>query len=107
MYLEIEKSWKGTGGKVKMPVSKKRKKKVAVVQQGKKGQNSSMIRYICMNCGAQEEIPLEVVRTFDEMDQSNINEPPQFDCESCGGLMRPERYISVYGKVFEYKKDSD
>ena len=44
-----------------MPVSKKRKKKVAVVQQGKKGQNSSMIRYICMNCGAQEEIPLEVV----------------------------------------------
>ncbi len=90
-----------------MPVSKKRKKRVEVVQQGKKGQNSSMIRYICTNCGAQEEIPLDVVKTFDEMDQSNISEPPQFDCESCGGLMRPERYISVFGKVFEYKKDSD
>lgn len=107
MYLENEKSLKGTGGKVKMPVSKKRKKKVEAVQQGKKGRNSSMIRYICTNCESEEEIPLDVVKTFDEMDQSNINEPPQFDCESCGGLMRPERYVSIFGKVFEYKKDSD
>lgn len=107
MYLENEESLKGTGGKVKMPVSKKRKKKAPVVQQGKTGQNSAMIRYICTNCGADEEIPLDVVKTFDEMDQSNINEPPQFNCELCGGLMRPERYISVFGKVFEYKKDSD
>ena len=107
MYLENEKTQKGTDGKVKMPVSKKRKKKTEVVQQGRKEQNSSMIRYICTNCGTSEEIPLDVVKTFDEMDQSNINEPPQFDCESCGGLMRPEKYISVFGKVFEYKKDSD
>ena len=90
-----------------MPVSKKRKKKTDEVQYRKKERNSSMIHYICTNCGAQEEIPIDVVKTFDEMDQSNINEPPQFDCESCGGLMRPEKYISVFGKVFEYKKNSD
>lgn len=90
-----------------MPVSKKRKKKTDEVQQVKKERNSSTIRYICTTCGSSEEIPLDVVKTFDEMDQSNINEPPQFDCESCGGLMRPEKYISVFGKVFQYKKDSD
>ncbi len=66
-----------------------------------------MISYKCLKCGIAENIPREVVEYFDEMDQSNINEPPQFDCESCGGLMRPERYVSIFGKVFEYKKDSD
>lgn len=90
-----------------MPVSKKRKQKKEVVQRGKKEKNLEVIRYICTNCGLDEEFPIEVVKTFDEMDQSNINEPPQFDCETCGGLMRPERYVSIFGKVFEYKKDSD
>ena len=90
-----------------MPVSKKRKQKKEVVQRGEKEKNLEVIRYICTNCGLDEEFPLEVVKTFDEMDQSNINEPPQFDCETCGGLMRPERYVSIFGKVFEYKKDSD
>ena len=91
-----------------MPVSKKRKKKQPKIVSQKKGtQNSSMIRYVCNRCGNDEEIPLDVVKTFDEMDQSNINEPPQFDCEVCGGLMRPEKYISIFGKLFEYKKDSD
>ena len=90
-----------------MPVSKKRKQKKEAVQRGEKEKNLEVIRYICTNCGLDEEFPLEVVKTFDEMDQSNINEPPQFDCETCGGLMRPERYVSIFGKVFEYKKDSD
>ena len=90
-----------------MPVSKKRNQKKEVVQRGKKEKNLEVIRYICTNCGLEEEFPLEVVKTFDEMDQSNINEPPQFDCETCGELMRPERYVSIFGKVFEYKKDSD
>ena len=90
-----------------MPVSKKRKQKKEVIQRGKKEKNLEVIRYICTNCGLDEEFPLEVVKTFDEMDQSNINEPPQFDCETCGGLMRPERYVSIFGKVFEYRKDSD
>ena len=100
---------KGTSGKVKMPVSKKRKKKSEVVESMPKGRekNPMQIKYICTDCGVEEMIPLNVVRTFDELDQSDINEPPQFDCENCGGLMRPERYISVFGKIFEYKKDSE
>ena len=90
-----------------MPVSKKRKKKTQDANQRKQAINQPIVRYICTSCGAEEEIPLSVVKTFDEMDQSNINEPPQFDCESCGGLMRPEKYTSIFGKVFEYKRGSD
>ena len=44
-----------------------------------------------------ENIPREVVEYFDEMDQSNINEPPCFSCEKCGGIMRPKEYTGVYG----------
>ena len=42
-------------------------------------------------------IPKEVVEYFDEMDQSNVNEPPCFSCEKCGGIMRPKKYTGVYG----------
>ena len=52
---------------------------------------------ICTSCGIKENIPKEVVEYFDEMDQSNINEPPCFSCEKCGGIMRPKEYTGVYG----------
>ena len=45
----------------------------------------------------KENIPKEVVEYFDEMDQSNVNEPPCFSCEKCGGIMRPKEYTGVYG----------
>jgi len=38
---------------------------------------------------------------FDEMDQSNIDEPPCFSCEKCGELMRPKEYKGVYGKDYK------
>ena len=34
------------------------------------------ILYICLQCKNKENIPKEVVEYFDEMDQSNIDEPP-------------------------------
>ena len=58
------------------------------------------ILYICMQCATKENIPKEVVEYFDEMDQSNINEPPCFSCEKCGGVMRPQEYQGVYGKTY-------
>lgn len=36
------------------------------------------ILYICTICEVKANIPKEVVEYFDEMDQSNINEPPCF-----------------------------
>lgn len=84
-----------------MPVSKKRKKKVE--NKGKVKE----VNYICKNCGEEEKIPYETVRFMDEMDEGDPSYPPMFECERCGGLMTPEKYTSVAGIKFEYKKDSD
>ena len=59
------------------------------------------ILYICTGCGLKENIPEEVVKCFDELDQSNIDEPPCFACEECGGIMRPKEYTGVYGKKYK------
>ncbi len=40
-----------------------------------------------MKCQTKENIPKEVVKYFDEMDQSDINEPPCFSCEKCGSKL--------------------
>ena len=58
------------------------------------------ILYICMQCATKENIPKEVVEYFDEMAQTNIDEPPCFSCEKCGGVMRPQEYQGVYGKTY-------
>ena len=60
-----------------------------------------IIPYKCSNCGITENIPREVVEYFDEMDQSNIDEPPCFSWEKCGGVMRPKEYNGVYGKSYK------
>ena len=62
--------------------------------------NTEEILYVCTVCGSKENIPREVVEYFDEMDQSNINEPPFFSCEECGWIMRPKSYTGVYGKKY-------
>ena len=60
------------------------------------------ITYVCTVCKVKEDIPREAVEYFDEMDLSNINEPPCFSCEACGGIMRPQNYKGVYGKTYTY-----
>ena len=62
---------------------------------------NDIIPYKSLNCGITENIPREVVEYFDEMDQSNIDEPPCFSCEKCGGIMRPKEYKGVYGKNYK------
>ena len=59
------------------------------------------ILYICLQCKNKENIPKEVVEYFDEMDLSNLDEPPCFACEKCGGVMRPKKYNGVYGKKYK------
>jgi len=59
------------------------------------------ILYICTICGLKENIPEDVVKYFDEMDQSNIDEPPCFACEKCSGIMRPKEYDGVYGRKYK------
>ena len=60
------------------------------------------VTYICLQCNTIEEIPLNVVRNFDAMDDGDPTVPPQFRCEACGGGdMYPEYYKGVHG--YEYR----
>jgi len=61
----------------------------------------STVKYICVECDEIEEIPYEVVRNFDRMDDGDWAVPPQFACQKCGKGMYPEYYKGVHG--FEYK----
>ncbi|MBP2664053.1 MAG: hypothetical protein H6Q71_2001, partial [Firmicutes bacterium] len=54
--------------------------------------------FTLFKCEKQEEIPYQVVRDFDKRD---LSYPPQFSCESCGGVMHPRYYKGVHG--FEYR----
>lgn len=58
-------------------------------------------RYVCLNCRQDEEIPLNVVRDFDVMDDGDPEESPQFACGACGGGMYPQTYKSIHG--YEYR----
>lgn len=83
------------------PVSRKRKS----TKKKKKAQSmlhrKSKITYICLQCDTREDIPLNVVRDFDAMDDGDPTVPPQFRCEECGGAMYPEYYKGIHG--YEYK----
>ena len=61
-----------------------------------------LIKYRCTKCKIEEDIPKEVVEYFDQMDQSNIDEPPYFLCEKCEGVMRPINYNGVHGKKYKF-----
>ena len=39
---------------------------------------------------------------FDIMDDGDIAEPPTFNCEKCGGIMKPKKYEGVHGITYEF-----
>ncbi|WP_207308598.1 hypothetical protein, partial [Bacillus timonensis] len=59
------------------------------------------VSYVCLTCHEKEEIPINVVRDFDLMDDGDPTIPPMFACEKCGGKMYPEYYKGIHG--IEYK----
>lgn len=69
--------------------------------------NPNKIEFICLKCKTKERIPRDIVEFLDASDQIGVdlNTPPRFDCETCDGKMVPIYYISVNGKIFEYKED--
>lgn len=64
-------------------------------------QSKKTVNYICLQCNEEEEIPLNVVRDFDLIDDGDPTVPPQFTCEQYGGEMYPEYYKGVHG--YEYR----
>ena len=70
--------------------AEKRKKKPKKI-------SNETVKFICLQCKVEEEIPLSVVRHLDSMDDGDPEVPPQFSCEACGGAMYPENYKGVHG----------
>jgi len=54
-----------------------------------------------LGCHEKEEIPYDVVKDFDVMDDGDPTTPPMFSCEQCGAEMYPEYYKGIHG--IEYK----
>ena len=47
--------------------------------------NKLTIKYICLQCKMEEEIPKSVVDNFDAMDDGDLSVPPRFTCNKCHG----------------------
>ena len=76
----------------------KRKRLESTVQNSSK----STVRFICLQCNIEEDIPQEVVEYCDAMDDGDVAVPPRFSCENCGGEMIPKKYKGVHGINYEY-----
>ena len=61
-----------------------------------------IIPYECLKCGITENILREVVEYFDEMDQSNIDEPPCFSYENMMALWDLNNTIRYMEKIVSY-----
>lgn len=73
----------------------------------KKIEKERQVKFICLECGTEENIPRNVVVELDELDDGDNSEPPRFQCENCGGPMIPEDYTGVAGIRYtftSYKK---
>ncbi len=46
--------------------------------------------YKCEHCGANEQIPADVLAYFDAVDPGYPDEPATFHCEHCTGIMCPD-----------------
>lgn len=94
-------------------MSKKRKKKktkdkirAKIKKQKKleKEKKNKVVRFKCLNCGVEEDIPRDVVEMLDFQDLGDISVPPRFDCKECEGQMEPIKYTSVHGVTYEFEK---
>lgn len=75
----------------------KRRAKLKEERRQRKIKEEKQINFICLECNTEELIPEDVVRAFDINDDGDIEEPPRFRCENCGGSMVPEDYTGIDG----------
>ena len=83
--------------KIKDKIREKIKKEKKIQKQRKK----EFVKFRCLECGIEEEIPKDVVKMLDLQDGGDLIVPPRFDCEECDGLMEPVYYVSVHGITYD------
>ena len=64
--------------------------------------SQSKVRFVCLQCNVEEDIPEEVAEYCDAMDDGDLEVPPRFSCEKCGGEMVPKKYKGIHGIQYEY-----
>jgi hypothetical protein len=75
---------------------------------GEAVQTGEMVRYKCLDCGVEEDIPRSVVEMFDALDdEGDISVAPRFHCEKCDGIMEPLKYAGVHGITYEIVESKD
>jgi len=61
---------------------------VAKKKKKAKKQLPRRIRYQCIGCGIEESIPRGTVELLDILEgDGDLTDPPNFECEKCGGVM--------------------
>lgn len=60
------------------------------------------VRFVCLDCKIEEDIPKEIVEYCDGMDDGDMDVPPRFSCENCSGEMVPKKYKSVHGNEYSF-----
>ncbi|WP_211236969.1 hypothetical protein [Aneurinibacillus terranovensis] len=80
---------------------KKKHKKKGGITVSRFLREKNKVNYVCLVCDEIEQIPYDVVRSFDAMDHGDLTVPPQFSCEKCGGEMYPEYYEGIHGYIYK------
>lgn len=87
-------------------MAKKKKRKDKIREKIKKRKRlekekeNKTVRFRCLSCDTEEDIPRDVVEMLDLQDGGDLLVPPRFDCEVCNGLMEPIHYRSVHGITY-------
>lgn len=68
-------------------------------------QEESFVRFKCLECGIEEEIPKSVVIQMDMEDGGDPLYPPRFKCEVCPGQMEPIFYEGVHGYTYRFGEE--
>lgn len=77
------------------------REKIKKEKNMQKRMNNQTVRFRCLQCGIEEEIPKEIVQMLDLEDGGDLSIPPRFECEECDGLMEPIHYVSVHGVTYD------
>jgi hypothetical protein len=63
-----------------------------------------VVKFRCLECGKEEDIPRNVVEMLDYEDGGDLSVPPRFGCTECDGQMEPIYYVSVHGTTYDINK---
>lgn len=85
-------------------VKDKQRAKRKAAKRSAKLQEAKEIMFRCPSCGAEENIPEDVVIEFDILDHEDTSVPPRFKCENCPADMEPVYYESVHGVIYKVEE---